>query len=124
LIGQTDGRLLILYGRVSGHGHHGHQDDLDTQLQRLQTWAASERKGRETVVLSDIGSGLNATRRQLQRLLKLVLQGQRQGGSDYLGGSRNALQAALFGNPRYRLWSNTHHVGATRGKDVRTRTHR
>jgi putative resolvase len=71
LIGQTDGRLLILYGRVSGHGQ---KDDLDTQLQRLQTWAASERKGMETVVLSDIGSGLKATRRQLQRLLKLVCE--------------------------------------------------
>jgi predicted site-specific integrase-resolvase len=71
LIGHTDGRLLILYGRVSGHGQ---KEDLDTQLQRLQTWAASERKGMETVVLSDIGSGLKATRRQLQRLLKLVCE--------------------------------------------------
>ena len=71
LIGQTDGRRLILYGRVSGHGQ---KEDLDTQLQRLQTWAASERKGVETMVLSDIGSGLNATRRQVQRLLKLVCE--------------------------------------------------
>jgi excisionase family DNA binding protein len=71
LIGHTNGRLLILYGRVSGHGQ---KEDLDTQLQRLQTWAASERKGMETVVLSDIGSGLKATRRQLQRLLKLVCE--------------------------------------------------
>jgi putative resolvase len=71
LIGHTDGRLLILYGRGSGHGQ---KEDLDTQLQRLQTWAASERKGMETVVLSDIGSGLKATRRQLQRLLKLVCE--------------------------------------------------
>lgn len=71
LIGHTNGRLLILYGRVSGHGQ---KEDLDTQLQRLQTWAASERKGMETVVLADIGSGLKATRRQLQRLLKLVCE--------------------------------------------------
>lgn len=71
LIGQTDGRLLILYGRVSGHGQ---KEDLDAQLQRLQAWAASERKGVETLVLSDIGSGLTATRRQLQRLLKLVCE--------------------------------------------------
>src|SRR5215472_5783928 len=71
LIGQTDGRLLVLYGRVSGHGQ---KEDLDTQLQRLQAWAASERKGMEAVVLSDSGSGLKATRRQLQRLLKLVCE--------------------------------------------------
>ena len=69
LVGKIDGRLLVLYGRVSGHGQ---KDDLDIQIQRLQVWAATERRGQETVVLSDIGSGLKATRRQLQRLLKLV----------------------------------------------------
>ena len=70
LAGKTDGRrALVLYGRVSGHGQ---KDDLDTQLQRLQAWAASERRGQQTLVLSDIGSGLNASRKQLQRLLKLV----------------------------------------------------
>lgn len=71
LVGQSDGRVLILYGRVSGHGQ---KDDLDIQLQHLQAWAASERKGQETLVLSDIGSGLKASRKQLQRLLKLVCE--------------------------------------------------
>src|SRR5260370_6350898 len=71
LVGKTDKRLLILYGRVSGHGQ---REDLDIQLQRLQAWAAAERKGQETLALSDIGSGLGATRRQLQRLLKLVCE--------------------------------------------------
>jgi predicted site-specific integrase-resolvase len=37
-------------------------------------WAATSRRGQETLVLSDIGSGLNASRRQLQRLLKLVCE--------------------------------------------------
>ena len=69
LAGKTSGRVLVLYGRVSGHGQ---KEDLDTQLQRLQAWAATERRGQETLVLSDIGSGLGAVRRQLQRLLKLV----------------------------------------------------
>ena len=69
IVGTGDGRLLVLYGRVSGRGQ---QDDLNTQLERLQAWASSERKGVETLVLSDIGSGLKAGRRQLQRLLKLV----------------------------------------------------
>lgn len=71
LAGKTDGRVLVLYGRVSGHGQ---KDDLEVQLQRLQTWAASERKGMETLVLADIGSGLKASRRQLTRLLKLVCE--------------------------------------------------
>ena len=69
IVGTVDGRLLVLYGRVSGRGQ---QDDLDTQLERLQAWAKAERKGMETLVLSDIGSGLKAGRRQLQRLLSLV----------------------------------------------------
>jgi putative resolvase len=71
LVGKVDGRLLVLYGRVSGHGQ---KDDLDIQLKRLQAWAKTERKGVETLVLSDIGSGLKASRRQLQRLLKLVCE--------------------------------------------------
>ena len=71
LVGKIDGRLLVLYGRVSGHGQ---KDDLHVQLQRLQAWAETSRKGVETLVLSDIGSGLKASRRQLQRLLKLVCE--------------------------------------------------
>jgi putative resolvase len=71
IVGSVDGRLLVLYGRVSGRGQ---LDDLGTQLERLQAWARAERKGMETLVLSDIGSGLKASRRQLQRLLKLVCE--------------------------------------------------
>ena len=69
MVGSVDGRLLVLYGRVSGQGQ---KDDLDMQIQRLQVWATTERKGMETLILSDIGSGLKASRRQFQRLLKLV----------------------------------------------------
>ena len=69
MVGRIEGRLLVLYGRVSGQGH---KDDLEGHLARLQTWAATERKGMETLVLCDIGSGLQASRRQLTRLLKLV----------------------------------------------------
>ena len=71
MVGTIDGRLLVLYGRVSGHGQ---KDDLEVQLEHLQTWAATERKGMEALVLSDIGSGLKASRRQLTRLLKLVCE--------------------------------------------------
>jgi excisionase family DNA binding protein len=71
LVGKIDGRLLVLYGRVSGHGQKA---DLDSQLKRLQAWARTERQGIGTLVLSDIGSGLKAGRRHLQRLLKLVCE--------------------------------------------------
>ena len=71
IVGSIDGRLLVLYGRVSKHGQ---KDDLETQLERLQTWAKTERPGQEMQVLSDIGSGLKAGRRHLQRLLKLVCE--------------------------------------------------
>ena len=71
IVGTLNGRLVVLYGRVSGHAQKGH---LDTQLERLQSWAATERKGVEMLVLSDIGSGLKAGRRHLQRLLKLICE--------------------------------------------------
>ena len=71
IVGSIDGRLVVLYARVRGHGQ---KDDLETQLERLQAWAKTERKGQETLVLSDIGSGLKAGRRHLQRLLKLVCE--------------------------------------------------
>jgi putative resolvase len=73
LAGKTDGRLLVLYGRVSGQSQNA---DLDSQLARLIAWAEKERAGKSTLVLSDIESGLTATRRQLQRLLKLIQQHQ------------------------------------------------
>src|ERR1051326_431737 len=46
LVGKTDGRLLVLYGRVSGIGQRA---DLETQLARLQAWASSERAGAQTL---------------------------------------------------------------------------
>ena len=73
LAGKTAGRLVVLYGRVSGQGQ---KSDLETQLQRLQAWAKEERAGKQTLILSDIGSGLSATRRHLQRLLRLVREDQ------------------------------------------------
>lgn len=69
LLGQTESRLLILYARVSGHDQ---RPDLDRQIERLQAWAAASRAGQEVLVLSDIGSGLNAARKRLQQLLGLV----------------------------------------------------
>lgn len=73
LVGKSDGRLLVLYGRVSGQGQ---KEDLDTQLARLSAWAKTERTGKQILVLSDIGSGIFASRKHLQRLLKLVIEDQ------------------------------------------------
>jgi putative resolvase len=73
LVGKSDGRLLVLYGRVSGQGQ---KEELETQLARLQGWAKTERTGKPTLILSDIGSGLKASRKHLQRLLKLVIEDQ------------------------------------------------
>jgi putative resolvase len=70
-LGKTDERLLLLYGRVSGHGQKA---DLERQLERLQAWAKEERASRRFLVLSDIGSGISTTRKQLQRLLQLVVK--------------------------------------------------
>src|SRR5258708_961956 len=69
LAGRKNQRLPVLYGRVNGPGQRG---DPDTPMARLQVWAESSRKGQDTLVLSDIGSGLSATRRHLQQLLRLV----------------------------------------------------
>src|SRR4030088_1851192 len=71
LVGKLDGRLLVLYGRVSGQGQKA---DLETQLEHLQASTQNQRKGQEPLVLSDIGSGLKAGRRHLERLLKLVCE--------------------------------------------------
>ena len=71
LVGKTDERLLVLYGRVSGQGQ---REDLETQLARLEQWAKIERPDVPCVVLSGIGSGLKPTRKQLTRLLKMVCQ--------------------------------------------------
>ncbi len=62
IVGTLEGRLVVVYARVSGHGQKA---DLDTQI---------ERKGSELLVLSDVGSGLKASRRHLQRLLKLICE--------------------------------------------------
>src|SRR5260370_3147399 len=46
IVGSIDGRLVVLYGRVSGQGQKA---DLETQLERLQAWAPTERREEETL---------------------------------------------------------------------------
>lgn len=69
LLGEQPAGTVVLYGRVSGHGQ---KEDLARQIEVLQRWAARERPGREMAVISDIGSGLNARRQGLQRLIQLA----------------------------------------------------
>jgi putative resolvase len=73
LVGKSDQRLLVLYGRVS---RQGQKEDLERQLAHLQAWAKADRPGANALVLSDIGSGLKASRKHLQRLLTLVIEDQ------------------------------------------------
>jgi len=70
-LGKTDERLLILYARVSGHGQKA---DLERQKELLVAWANENRSGRRLLLLCDIGSGISTTRKQLQRLLQLVVK--------------------------------------------------
>ena len=71
LLGKTDERLVVLYARVSGHDQ---RPDLDHQMERLSAWAKAERPSCEVLMLSDIGSGLNAGRKRLQQMLKLICE--------------------------------------------------
>lgn len=66
LLGEQPTGRVVLYGRVSGHGQKA---DLERQEETLQAWAGKERAGREVMVISEIGSGLNPNRRGLQRVI-------------------------------------------------------
>lgn len=58
---------VALYGRVSGHGQ---RDDLETQVECLAATYRS-RYG-QAYTITDIGSGLNTTRRGLRKLMDMV----------------------------------------------------
>jgi putative resolvase len=73
LMGEQHKAAVVLYGRISGHDQ---QDDLQSQMEALRTWAKRERPGREIVELSDIGSGLKADRKQLRRMLSKIQNDQ------------------------------------------------
>jgi putative resolvase len=69
LLGEQRAGLIVLYARVSDHDQ---KEDLQRQVQQLEQWALVARTGQKTRTLSDIGSGLNTERKNLQRLLALV----------------------------------------------------
>lgn len=61
--------MIVLYARVS---RHDQKEDLQRQVQQLEQWAFVARTGQRTLTLTDIGSGLDTERKNLQRLLTLV----------------------------------------------------
>jgi putative resolvase len=69
LLGEQRAGMIVLYARVSGHDQ---KEDLQRQVQQLEQWALLARTGQKTMTLTDIGSGLNTERKNLQRLLALV----------------------------------------------------
>src|SRR5258708_30701016 len=69
LLGEQRAGIIVLYGRVSGHDQ---QEDLQRQVQQLEQWALVARTGQKTMTLTDIGSGLNTERKNLQRVLALL----------------------------------------------------
>src|SRR5215469_18877740 len=69
LLGEQRAGIILLYARVSGHDQ---KEDLQRQVQQLEQWALLVRTGQKTLTLTDIGSGLNTERKNLQRLLALV----------------------------------------------------
>jgi putative resolvase len=69
LLGEQRAGVIVLYGRVSGHDR---KEDLRRQVQQLEQWALTTRTGQKTLTLTDIGSGLEPTRKSLQKLLSMV----------------------------------------------------
>ena len=69
LLGEQRAGIIVLYGRVSGHAD---KEDVQRQVHQLEQWALVARTGQKTMTLTDIGSGLNTERKNLQRLLALV----------------------------------------------------
>ena len=63
-------KINFLYSRVSSKKQY---DDLERQVEFLQTWATNT--GIEYNVIKDIGSGINFKRKGLQTILDSCLQG-------------------------------------------------
>ena len=69
LLGEQRAGLVVLYARVRGHDQ---KEDLQRQVQQLEQWTLLARTGQKTMTLTDIGSGLLTSRKNLQRVLALV----------------------------------------------------
>lgn len=69
-----DTRHDIIYARVSTH-KQSERGDLDRQVNALKAYAA-DKSPVNLLVFSEVGSGLNDNRKQLLKLINLVLDGK------------------------------------------------
>ena len=74
LVTSDDGRKDAVYARVSTH-KQAERGDLDRQVNDILAYAALKNP-HELIVLKEVGSGLNDNRKQLSKLLKMVLTGE------------------------------------------------
>ena len=68
---KSDGALTVAYARVSSHDQ---KDDLDRQKQVLELFCASH--GWQFQIIDDVGSGVNCSKRGLQRLIRTIADNQ------------------------------------------------
>ncbi|MCD6538893.1 IS607 family transposase [Candidatus Bathyarchaeota archaeon] len=68
ILGIHEERKIIGYARVSSHTK---KDDLERQIELIKSYA--KERSWEVEVLKDIGSGLNESRRNFQKLLRMVM---------------------------------------------------
>jgi len=64
----------VVYSRVSSHEQQ-QKGDLDRQVVKIIEYASGKNL-QNPLILKEVGSGLNDNRKQVQRLLRLVLQGK------------------------------------------------
>ena len=70
LIGKNDSNLDVSvgYGRVSGHDQ---KEDLDRQVSRLNAYL--ETLDGQSLIITDLGSGLNFKKKGLKQLIQLII---------------------------------------------------
>ena len=115
LVGKTEGRLLVLYGRVSGIGQRA---DLETQLARLQAWASSERAGAQTLVLRGHWLWTQSRPQAPFALAQVGRRGSGRGNCDHLCGSLDEIRAGIFRCLVCEFWRDLHHFGTRRRKNA------
>jgi predicted site-specific integrase-resolvase len=75
LFNDEDGtKYDIIYCRVSSH-EQKQKGDLDRQIAKVVEYASGKNL-QNIMILKEVGSGLNDNRKQIQKLLQMVLQGE------------------------------------------------
>ena len=68
ILGIREERKIVGYARVSSHTQ---KDDLERQIELIKSYARE--RNWEVEILKDVGSGLNESRRNFQKLLRMVM---------------------------------------------------